>query len=318
MRAGILAAAAVCLMLRPGAAAGDEELHAKIESGFVRITAGERPVLLYRYEGAPKPYVKELYTPKDVQVLLDSPPDHVHHRGLMFALAVNGVSFWEESEKAGKEVSRSINVGDRAQSTAFVEQIEWRSEQDKPLLRERRLICVWGGKCIAETGARLVGWQSMLDPAAGVDEARLTGSHYFGLGMRFVRSMDKDGTFILPDKAEGEVVRGNEKLYPGRWCAYTASVDGKPVTVAMFSHPSNKPAVTWFTMKDPFAYLSATLKLHKEPITLGAGQQLLCLTYAIAVWDGKVEPARIEEVYRLWLDLSGLSTTRESQAPQHE
>jgi hypothetical protein len=154
-----------------------------------------------------------------------------------------------------------------------------------------------------------VDWQSRLLVPNNIAQVQLTGSHYFGLGMRFVRSMDKDGTFLISDKAEGETVRGDEKLYPGRWCAYTAGVDGKPVTVAMFSPPNNPRPTTWFTMKDPFAYLSATLKLHQEPMTLHGGEQLR-LDYAIVAWDGKIERAQIEKVYQLWLDLYPAAATQ--------
>ena len=64
------------------------------------------PVMTYRFAGAPKPYVKELFTPAGVQVLLDSPADHIHHRGLMFAVAIDGVNFWEESTTSGRQVSQ--------------------------------------------------------------------------------------------------------------------------------------------------------------------------------------------------------------------
>jgi hypothetical protein len=309
MKRGIFAVAIACLLLQVGsAAATDEELHAKVEGGFVRITAGERPVLVYRYEGASRPYVKELYTPGGVQVLLDSPPDHVHHHGLMFALGVNDVNFWEESDKSGQEVSRSIKTfaerpdekEDIYRTAIISQEVEWRSGGSRPLLQESRRIVVYGGQQVAEAGATLLTWQTVLELPTGVTEAALTGSHYFGLGLRFVRSMDKHGTFITPEKVDGEVVRGDERLFPGRWCAYTGSVDGQPVTVAMFDWPHAHPPVTWFTMKDPFAYLSATLKLHAKPITLEEGHPLELL-YGVAAWDHQAEPAEIDKVYHLWL-----------------
>ena len=43
-----------------------------------------------------KPYADQLFSPAGVQVLRDSPLDHKHHHGLMYALAVDGVNFWEE------------------------------------------------------------------------------------------------------------------------------------------------------------------------------------------------------------------------------
>ena len=72
------------------------------------IRSGDRTVLEYCAKAAPmKPYVRELFTPGGVQILCDSPADHKHHHGLMFALGVDGVDFWgEKSAAAGSEKPR--------------------------------------------------------------------------------------------------------------------------------------------------------------------------------------------------------------------
>lgn len=41
-------------------------------------------------------YVAEFSPPDGGNVLRDAPPDHPHHHGLMYAVKVNGLSFWEE------------------------------------------------------------------------------------------------------------------------------------------------------------------------------------------------------------------------------
>ena len=56
----------------------------------------------------------------------------------------------------------------------------------------------------------------------------------------------------------------------------------------------------WFTMTKPFAYLSATLNLHKEPITLSAGSPLV-LRYAVVLWDGRIGPQEINRLYEQWI-----------------
>ncbi len=50
-----------------------------------------------------KPYVRELYTLRGENVLRDAPPDHLHHHGLMYAVWVNGINFWEERGAPGFE-----------------------------------------------------------------------------------------------------------------------------------------------------------------------------------------------------------------------
>jgi len=82
--------------------------------------------------------------------------------------------------------------------------------------------------------------------------------------------------------------------------AYTAKLEGEPVTVALFDHPSNPVPMTAFTMgypDSPFAYLSATMNLHRKPVKLEAGQSF-AIKYRIAVWDGEVSRETVEALYR--------------------
>ena len=91
-----------------------------------------------------------------------------------------------------------------------------------------------------------------------------------------------------------------ERVGPARWSAYTAAVDGKPITIAMFDHPANpRHPGPFFTMQDHFAYIAATLNLWKQPLTLPAGKTLH-LRYLVVVWDDKKDAAEVERLYRLW------------------
>jgi hypothetical protein len=128
----------------------------------------------------------------------------------------------------------------------------------------------------------------------------LAGSHYFGLGVRFAETMDRDGKFLTPDGKLGDVVRGAERLTPAAWCAYAAAADGRPVTVAVFDHPNNpRHPARMFTMSGPFAYLAATLNLWKEPLEVKAGAPLV-LRYGVVAWDGQPDAAKIAAAYKRW------------------
>ncbi|MGE5608645.1 MAG: PmoA family protein [Bacillota bacterium] len=272
----------------------------------VTITHKRQLVVEYQFNPVPfKPYVKQLLSPAGVNVLRDAPHDHLHHHALMFAVAADGVNFWEEAPQAGKQVHRSMNgiLGSAhplASLVAFTEQLDWMSAPNQIILQEQRKIGIYN-----EKDASLLTWRTQLTPAAGKSEVKLTGSHYFGLGMRFVESMDKGGKWIYPqEKPAAEVVRGDERLVRSDWCAYTAKADGKEVTVAMFDHPDNlRHPAYWFTMANPFAYLSATTNLWKEPLMLKSGQTLN-LRYGVAVWDGTVDPQQIEKLYQRWVQLT--------------
>jgi hypothetical protein len=299
----VAVAAALMAGVSFGAVRAQQPLQVIVDANNVWIRAGDSPILRYRYGDVPfKPYVKELYTPSGLNVLLDAPPDHLHHHGLMFAVAVNGVNFWEETPTAGRQTlpvnSVMITIDkDEADSHArfILPPAAWFSEaSDTSELLEARTITACHVKRL---GATVITWQTELANVRAGQSVVLSGSHYFGLGMRFVRAMD-GGEFFNADDKEGKIFRGEEKLVQSNWCAYTATIDGKPVTVAMLGHPDNlRHPTTWFTMAKPFAYLSGTLNLHEQPLSIEVGKALV-LRYAVVVWDGKVTKGRIDEAYQ--------------------
>jgi len=280
-----------------------------VEGRSIAVEKGKALLGRYRYGDVPfKPYMDLLCTPLGVNVLRDGPADHKHHHGLMYAVEVDGVNFWEESANAGKEVQRwlgpvAISEQGGLEGAWFGANIDWMGTEEEPILRERREIGVYSWQ---ETEATLVVWRSRLSVGRGRDQATLKGSHYHGLGMRFVASMDKGGVFLNESGKEGEVVRGTERLVQGKWCAYRATVQGKEVTVAMFDGPGNTRQARWFTMTAPFAYLSATLNTYRKPLEIKR-QEGLSLCYAVVLWDGQVEREQIEKAYKLWQTLAAES-----------
>lgn len=283
-----------------------ERLHVTTEENVLSIRSGDSVLSCYRYSDVPfKPCVQQLLSPQGVNVLRDSPADHKHHHALMFAVAVDGVNFWEEQKEPGRQVHKQFTdvKADKHNGTpygGFVERLDWVNPRtEELLLEESRRIEV---SSLKDFNATLLSWQSRLSAPAAKESVTLSGSHYFGLGMRFVQSMDANGRFRNSEGGTGEVVRGDERVTPARWCAYTAQANGKLVTVAMFGHPDNVRGPTlWFTMTKPFAYLSATLNLYREPLKIARDKPLV-LRYAVALWDGQVEDSLIDQVYRRWVE----------------
>ena len=70
----------------------------------------------------------------------------------------------------------------------------------------------------------------------------------------------------------------------------------------MFGAPDNPRPTLWFTMREPFAYISATLDLSRKPIML-ASNETLTTTYGVAVWDGDVEDETVQAMYGKWVEL---------------
>jgi hypothetical protein len=287
------------------AAYAEDPLRVVVEADAASICEGQRVLLRYRYQDVPfKPCVQQLFSPQGVNVLRDAPADHQHHHALMFAVAVDGVNFWEEQKEPGRQLHRcftdvKIGSSNGEARAGFTQQIDWiNPRSEELLLKENRTVEICRVSGVKVT---LLNWRSSLAVPPGKDWVVLTGSHYFGLGMRFVESMDVNGQFRNAEGKTGEIVRGDERLTPANWCAYTAQADGKPVTVAMFGHPDNVRYPTlWFTMTKPFAYLSATMNLHREPLKVASDKPLV-LRYAVALWDGPVQDDQISRIYQAWI-----------------
>ncbi len=275
------------------------------EGTSVLLRDGDRLLAEYRYADVIyKPYIKQLFTPGGINVLLDSPYDHKHHRGLMFAVAAQGSGFWIEERSEGRELHRSFktSTADAAGTSgvAMIEALEWVNPAGDVLVREERSVAAHAAEGIDAT---LLTWRTKLASADADKPLTLRGDHYYGLGMRFVRAMDRGGKFLYPEgTAKGVLVRGDEYVTPADWCAYTARTEGKEVTVALFSSPANPRHPThWFTMTQPFAFMGATLNLWKQPMTLDKGATLnLC--YGVAAWDGAATAEQIGRMYQRWLE----------------
>jgi hypothetical protein len=262
--------------------------------------AGGPVVALWRKTPNPnKPYIAQLFAPgeKPVPLLVDSPPDHFHHHGLMFALSVEDTDFWTEKgiPNAGRE--EVVETVATPAGDGFTQNLRWLATDNTPLLDESRRVRVRAtGK--GADAVHWLDWESVLTPAAGRDKARLSGAHYFGLGMRFLPAWANQGEFIGSDPATPPAV-GGEKVTPGDWCAVRCAIEGRPVTVLMLAHAANPRPGEWFTMSTPFCYISATLNLKNEPFTLAKGQRWT-LRYSLAVLSTPADHARLANIAAAW------------------
>jgi hypothetical protein len=267
------------------------------KSGKIFLKSGDKIIADYRFENVPfKPYIEKLRTPSGRNILRDAPYDHLHHHGLMFAIAINGCNFWEEfMPKYGKEITVSLKPSSSDTETSSLEsELNWINGESKILVKENRKISVSAGENVT-----LLDWQTTLN--AGEQGVNLDKSnhHYFGLGLRFDQTMDKNGRFFSDSESNKfDAVRGDERLTTCKWMAYTAKLNGEPVTVAVFGDPSNPIPTMAFTMGDAgksFAYLGITLNLHRQPVEMKPNSSLT-FRYRVAVWDGEVTPETVSKI----------------------
>ncbi|MDR2643167.1 MAG: PmoA family protein [Planctomycetaceae bacterium] len=267
------------------------------KSTTVLLKSGESIVADYCYKNVPfKPYISKLRTPSGYNILRDAPYDHLHHHALMFAVNVNGCDFWaENSTKCGKQITISIKPKSDNATEELQSELEWQDGNAKLLLREQRRISVLRGD-----GVVFLNWQTKLIAADKDVELDKSNHYYAGLGLRFDQTMDKGGRFFSDSESTNkfESIRGDERLTECKWMAYTAKLDGKPVTVAVFGYLDNPVPTLAFTMGNAgksFAYLGISHNLHRKPVVIKSGDTLE-LNYLVAVWDGEPTPETIEKI----------------------
>ncbi len=281
-------------------------------TALTAIAAPPAPVTPLRAPGGPKiaewqpaanpkkSYISQLFAPGDkaAGLLEDSPADHVHHHGLMLALGGDETDFWTETGVPNIGVQQPVKSTPAPAGDGFTQTLQWLAPDGTHLLDETRTVRVRATGTGAET-LHWLDWQSDLTPAPGRESVKLWGRHYFGLGLRLEPRWSNTGAFLWQDTKGQSVVRGDEKLTPGLWCAVSNTIGGQPVTVLMLSHPGNPRPGAWFTMAKPFCYLSASYDLEKNPATLAKGQTWP-LRHSLAIFAKPADAATLEKAAQEW------------------
>jgi hypothetical protein len=265
------------------------------ERGEVEIRYKNRPLLLYACgETQFKPYVRELYTLRGENILRDSPPDHQHHHGLMYAVGVNGINFWEERNSPGVEKSVGMPGYSTGRSPSglpqavFAQSVHWLAPRARPgtnsassaLLLEQRTLTVMVDEKNQEVA---LVWKSafILGDAGRV---KLGGANYNGLGLRLPVSFDHVAQFqnsaSLPYMGDN-----SQNVIVAKWTSVAGKIGDHDVMVTLFGDSANKGGdAAFFTMTDPFAYLSATQGLDNAPLEYRAGDTFE-LRYLLTVYS---------------------------------
>ena len=311
MRTHFTALALAALPLISAQAKTDLTIAANEAAGEIAVRFKSQTLLVYVFKTNQfKPYVRELYTLRGENVLRDSPPDHVHHHGLMYAITVNGVNFWEEQKDPGvqkpiKLLSHSTSTAKGLPQASFTQFLHWvartnreaANSADAALLIERRTLMLTVNEPAQEVA---VEWVS--DFEAGKASARVTlqGTEYHGLGLRLPTSFDKVAEFQNSLGTAFTMPQARSVL-AAKWTGVNGEMNGQPVTVALFGDPANAGGdAKYFTMREPFAYLSATQGLDKAPLEHAAGAKFR-LRYLLTVSSDFKTPSLLAQRYDEWL-----------------
>jgi hypothetical protein len=252
------------------------------------ISYQRKPLLVYAFDPHQfKPYVKELRTIKGDNILRDAPFDHLHHHALMYAIKVNGINFWEEVSGNGVQkpvqtpepvLSFADSEGSKLPRAKISQELHWVAPQDAflpnnapvALLVEHRTLVLTVNEKQQEVALE---WKSQFEVGPVTNTVTLTGANYHGLGMRFLQELDPLAVHSLAG-TRPDLANNQQGISAAPWATVSFSAPSQPATIALAGHPTNaRGDATYFSMLTPFAYLSATQALDKEPLIYYSGDK---------------------------------------------
>jgi hypothetical protein len=294
-----------------GAANPPISIDSKVDQGELVVRYHGHKLLVYAFATNQfKPYVRELYSLRGENVTRDAPPDHLHHHGMMYAVYVNGINFWEERGTPGFEKHvelpiHSARIDAKGMPVAdFTDLIHWLAPTNNTapdsltaaLLIEQRTLTVTIDEKNQEVALR---WDSEFQVGPNAGKVTLTGPNYDGLGLSLPESFNHVARF--QNSANQPYTGPNtQNVTPARWTSVSGVMDGREVLLAMFGRPDNSRGdACFFTMLDPFAYLSATQGLDKKPLEYSAGDKF-SLSYLLTVYSEHKSTEFLRQRCALW------------------
>jgi hypothetical protein len=329
----------VCALASPSLAPAAEVSAAVVKDG-IEFRSGTQTVAKYvtdpRYS---KPFLYPLLAPGGVPVTRGWPivkglpgdvtTDHVHQKSVWFChgdvipegmeLKVKtterhgrGVDFWSEAKD--KDGTRRhgqmtvVKIGEPKQlakdHVSVETHNEWKTPDGVKIMDEVRVI-----HFVESDAGRLFGFEITLQATVCPITFGDTKEGSFGIRTHdALRPSLKDGATITT--AEGKSIAAPKKDnlpiwgHPSAWIDYSGTVDGKPVGIAVFDHPSN-PQSNWHVRvyglnaanpfgRDKSGFPSQKGKTELLKIAKGGG---LKLKYAVYAHTGDVKSGKVMEAY---------------------
>jgi hypothetical protein len=142
-------------------------------------------------------------------------------------------------------------------------------------------------------------WKSQFEVGPTTNTVVLSGANYHGLGMRFLQELDPLAIHSVAG-TRPDLSNNRQDVSAAPWEAVSFNAPGSPATIALAGHPSNtRGDATYFSMLTPFAYLSATQALDKEPLTYHSGDKWQ-LNYLVLLYPEAQPSAVLRQYVEAW------------------
>jgi hypothetical protein len=164
------------------------------------------------------------------------------------------------------------------------------------LLVERRSLTLTMNE---DAGEVALDWRGDFEVGAGTPKVTLTGSDYNGLGLRLPEVFDHTARHENSEGAPYSAAQ-NRDVIAARWSAVSHAMGERHATIALFANPDRTAGTTrFFSMLNPFAYLSATQGLDQAPLEYKAGERF-GVNYLVLVCRDKRPTEFLQRRYEQW------------------
>ena len=303
---GAVAQAALLLFVAGVCSAQSQwRLDAGVATNAWTVSHQGRPLLRYVFNPLQfKPYVAEFSAPGGRNVLRDAPADHLHHHGLMYAIKVNGLNFWEEVPGNGVQRVVATTANESGGAATLRQVIHWVAPQDAfladttpaALLIEHRTLIL---TVDADTRESALEWKAEFEVGRRTNEVTLTGANYHGLGMRFLQQLDAHANHSYAGR-KPDLADNRQEVSSAKWAAVSFAAPNQPAAIALVPHPANaRGDGAFFSMLTPFAYLAATQGLDQQPLIYHRGDKFT-LRYLVLLYPEVKSTEALEARARRW------------------
>ena len=280
--------------------------------GAVEIKVGDALFTRYVYEGAPKPYCYPIIGPTGVPVTRSYPmekvegedQDHPHQRSLWFTHGeVNGIDFWAESDKTGRQVHREFEALDSGVCGRLRARNDWVSAEGKKICEDVRELRVYD---IPEV--RLFDYTITVKATDGPVEFGDTKEGTFGVRVASVMDVMEAHPDAHITNSEGQK-DGEAWGKAANWCDYSGPIDGTMVGVSILDHPTSFRHPTYWHVRTYGLFAANPFGLRhfigdttgKGRFTLQPGEEVT-FRYRVLIHPGNVETAKVADWYGEYAD----------------
>jgi hypothetical protein len=315
----VILSGACAASLSESAIGGQSGVHIGDERDALVVKINGQLFTRYVFAGAPKPYCWPIVGPTGdpitraypMETIEGEKQDHHHQRSLWFTHGlVNGVDFWSETDKSGRQVHRKFEAVESGDSVGRIRAVtDWLAPDGTKVCEDTRELRFYGRTAGINPAARDADRVMDFDVTIRASEGPLTfGDTKEGMfGIRVATSMDVDqkdkkpGGRIINSRGDSDAAAWGK---PAEWVDYSGPVNGKMVGVTIMNHPSSFRHPTHWHVRtyglfapNPFG-LSAFYndKSKDGSHTVPAGESIT-FRYRLLLHSGDAESAKPAEAY---------------------